>query len=461
MKKLLLLLIVIIPLFAKAQIIKGIVYSKRDSLPIENTNIFSLSSKSGTITNTKGEFSIQLLAKFKNEEILEFSHVGYTTNTFSLSYLARNNYKVYLEEEVQNLSGVTITSNHKLKIKLAFDKINSLRHPVFAFGSFMKDDIIYMTGGDPFPDINWFEKFRSERADFELPDFVAGNQNTYAKPHYKKFLTMYDIKNNTWEISKLKLKPRAYHNTHFYNNSIYVLGGKKILVNKISSWEYLEDKIEVLDLSTQTIAVDKTNPHLAANFASFSYKDNIIVLGGSVKMTENGKKEYSDKVHLYNITSGYWYELPAMLAAKETTGILIDDKIYIIGGNDGKPTNKIDSFDLITEKWQTEAELFEGLERPAVAYHDNIIYFFEDGKMFTYDLKLKVLKEYEIDLLLKYSAMYYSNEKLYILGGRFDSSYSKIPSAKIFTISTEEFMTTKPLKIKSFSKEVNFAATNG
>lgn len=459
MKKLLLFLF-FLSLSAVAQKTNGTVFSLKDNLPLENTNIFALSSKSGSVTNSKGEFSIHLGAKFKDEEILEFSHIGYVTQTYSLSYLAKNNYKVFLEEKVENLSGVIISSNHKLQLKLSFNKINSLKHPVFGFGSFIKDDIIYMTGGDPFPNINWLEKYRSERADFQLPDFINGNQNTFAKPHYKRFLTTYNIKTNTLEISKLRLEARAYHNIHFYDNSIYVLGGKKILVNKISSWEYLQDQIEVLNLSTQTIATDKTNPHQAANFASFSYKDNILVLGGSVSANENGDKNFSNKVHLYNITSGYWYELPNMLTAKETAGILIGDKIYLIGGNEGKLSTQIESFDLITEKWQPEAEIFTGLERPAIAHHDDVIYFFEDGKMYTYDLKLKLLKEYEIDLPLKFSAMYYSDEKLYILGGRVDNSYSQIPSGKIFTVSTKEFKLTKPLKTKSFS-EINISKSNG
>lgn len=125
-----------------------------------------------------------------------------------------------------------------------------------------------------------------------------------------------------------------------------------MFVNKISSWEYLQDQIEVLDLEKQTIKTDHTNPHQAADFASFTYKDNIIVMGGSVKSTESGVKDFTDKVHLYNISSGYWYELAHMPIAKETTGALVDDKIYLIGGNNGKPISQIESFDLATEKWQ-------------------------------------------------------------------------------------------------------------
>lgn len=458
MKKLLYIFL-LIPLFSTAQNFTGAVFSVNNDA-LENVNISAISSKTGSITNKNGEFSITILSKFKSDEILEFSHLGYITARFSINYLKSQNFKIHLQENVENLSGLTIISNLKLKPKLEFSVLKNLRYPIYSFGSFLKDDKIYVSGGDPFPDINYLEKGRSERADYTLTDYLARAEYTYAKPHYKKFLLTYDIKNNLWETAMLKLKPRAYHNMLYYKNSIYILGGKKILVNSISSWEYLEDNIEVVDidsLNTKNIQVDKTNPHQAVDFASFSYKDNIVVLGGSVNTTEDGKKSFTNKVHLYNITSGYWYELENMPIAKETSGVLIDDKIYLIGGNNGKPTTQIETFDLITEKWQIEGESFSGLERPAVTYNDRMIYFFENRKMYTYDTKTTQLKEYDIEIELKHTAMFYHNNKLYILGGRFENSYSKIPSGQLFCIDLEEFKTTKPMKAKYLSQQTTLA----
>ncbi|WP_369615107.1 carboxypeptidase-like regulatory domain-containing protein [Flavobacterium sp. CFS9] len=452
MKKLLLISF-FLPLLSIAQNINGVVISQKDNLPLENTNIHALSSNVGTITDENGKFSIKLLSKYDKEEVLEFSHLGYATKRMSLSYLTKQNFIVLLEENTENLSGVTIASNSKLKTKISFNSLAPLKYPIFSFGSFLKEDKIYVSGGDAYSEIDQLAKVRAKKADPNFQDYIAEAQNA-GKRHYKKYLAIYDIKNNTWETQDLKLQPRAYHNIHFYNNLIYVLGGKKILVNKISSWEYLQDKIEVVDLDKKSIKTDKTNPHQAADFASFSYNDNIIVAGGSVKRDENDKKDFTDKMHLYNITSGYWYELPSMLTAKETTGILIDNKIYFIGGYNGKPLSQIETFDLTTEKWGFPGELFTPLERPAIAYNNNIIYFFEDRKIYTYELKTKQLKEFEIELESKRAAMYYNNNKLYILGGRIDNSYSQVPSSKVYSVDINEFETTKPNKIKSLSQEV-------
>ncbi|RKR09122.1 Kelch motif protein [Flavobacterium sp. 90] len=450
MKKLL-LIIFFLPLITIAQNIKGIIFSQKTDLPIEDTNVFALSSNTGTLSNVKGEFALKLDTKFKDSDTLQFSHIGFITTKISITDLKKLDFKVSLPEDVENLSGVTISANQKLtlKSKLSFKKLSALKNPVFAFGSFLKDEKIYVIGGDASFDSDAFKKVRLEKPDFSLKDYLDEIKYNTTLFYYKGDFSTYNIKTDSWEVSNLKFKKRAFHNIHFYNNSIYVLGGKRISVN--GKFEYLQDQIEVLDLDKQTIKTDNTNPHQAANFASFLYKDNIIVMGGSVKMSEKGKKDFSNKMHLYNLTSGYWYELDNMSTAKEATGILIDDKIYLIGGNNGNPISQIESFDLISQKWQIEGELFSGLERPAITYHDNIIYIFENQKMLVYDLKTKQLKEYIVELGLQLSAMYYDTNKLYILGGRTENEYSTIPSANVFSIDTEEFKTTQPNRIKVLS----------
>lgn len=461
MKKLLLLFITF-PLLSIAQNINGTIVSQETKLPIENTNVFALSSKVGTITDEEGKFSLKLLSKFKDDEIVEFSHIGYVTAQFSLSYLRKQNYKVFLEDEIQNLSGVIVRANHKLNLKLPYNKLTSMKHSVHSFGSFLKDDKIYIIGGDASYEVDRLGLIRSARADFTLTTYMEAYQQSAVLSYFRRDFSIYDIKTNTWEYPKLesKLKKRAHHNIHFYNNSIYVLGGKTVKVNQKNSWEYLQNENEVLDLNNQTIKVDYTNPHQASDFASFTYKDNIIVMGGSVKMTEKGKKDFTNKVHLYNITSGYWYELDAMPTAKETSGIVIDDKIYLIGGDDGKPVSKIETFDLNTQAWQTEGDLFYGLEKPAIAYQDNMIYIYEDRILYTYDLKTKQLKEYETELALKYSAMYFADNKLYILGGRTENKYEKFASSTVFIIDIDDFKNTKPTRTKIVKKEMNLTKAN-
>lgn len=447
-----------------SQNIAGTVVAEKNGRPIDNANVSLFNYKTSTMTSKKGEFSLRLPSSFKEKDTIEFSHIGFTTLKISLEDFKKFKFKVSLQEEIENLPELTISSNShvKLKSKLAFKKLSPLKHGIYAFGSSIKNGSIYVVGGN--------SSFSSDAFQRAKDKTITENMDTFMKFYYDELrrqegavlytgdFLIYDIKNDNWHTSEMKFKKRAHSNVHFYNNTMYVLGGKRTSAN--AKFEFLENEIEVLDLTKNEIKIDKTNPHQAINFASFSYKDNIILMGGSTKSNLKGKKQFTDKVHFYNLTSGLWYELSNMPNAKETSGVLIGDKIYLIGGNDGQALSDIEVLNLIDEKWVKEGKLFSPLENPAITSQNNTIYIFEDRKVYTYNIVDKQLKEYNIDLELKSSAMHFFNNKLYIIGGYTYNHYSTNPSSYTYSIDIDEFDATKPNRIKVLSKESNAATSN-
>jgi N-acetylneuraminic acid mutarotase len=335
---------------------------------------------------------------------------------------------IILEEKIEYLDDLTISStdNKVLKSKLSFTKLATLKYPIFSFGSILSSNKIYVIGGDGSFKTDAFKKLQYEKPDFSMNDYIKELQFQFSGQYYKGNLLIYDINTNQWESSEIKFKKRAYHNLNIYNNIIYVLGGKRVSVN--GKFEYLEDKIEVFDTNKATVTIDNTNPHQAANFASFTYNGTIITMGGSIKMSEKGSKTFTNKVHSYDINSGYWYELTNMPSAKEANGVLINDKIYLIGGFNGKELPSLESYDLLTDSWKSEGELFDSLGYPAVTHKDNIIYIFENEKIYTFNIDTKEMKEYLINLPFKASKLYYSEEKLYLIGGYIENFHSQYPS---------------------------------
>ena len=79
----------------------------------------------------------------------------------------------------------------------------------------------------------------------------------------------------------------------------------------------------------------------------------------------------------------------------------------------------------------------------ALTYHDDTIYIFNDGKIYTYDIHTKTLNEYVIDLRLKASELYYYEDKLYLLGGYTYNEYSTTPSDNFYSIEVNEFLNTE------------------
>lgn len=449
MKEIILILL-LSPLLGFTQNVKGTVLDKKSNLPIQDVNINLNQSDGSTTSNENGKFNLKNSRNIEDDDSLYVSHIGYTSKKISFSEMKKNNYLIFLDEKIENLIGLTLSAanhNKELKSKLNFTKLASLPYSISAFGALLYQDKIYVIGGDGSFKTDAWKKLQYEKPNSEMNDYLKELQFEFSGQYYKGNLLIYDTNTNQWEKSILKFKKRAYHNLNIYNNTIYVLGGKRVSVN--GKFEYLEDKIEVFDTNKETVSIDNTNPHQAANFASFTYNGTIITMGGSIKMSENGAKTYSKKVHSYDINSGYWYELKDMPIAKETNGILFKDKIYLIGGFNDKPLSTIERFDITTETWTTEGELFNNLNYPGITNIEDMIYFFENEKIYTYDIATKTLKEYLINIPLKDSKLYYCDDKLYLLGGYLENYYSKYPSSSLFSINIDEFENTKPNRIKT------------
>jgi len=429
-----------------AQNINGIALDKETNKPLKGVHVYIKNTNKGTLTNKNGAFKLSE-SKINKKDTISFSHIGY--KSVNIPYQKFNkNYKIYFVKSINRLNEVGVVKKIKLKTSIRFNKLASMPTELHSFGSLLIDNKIYVLGGDITFEVDGLKKAANEHPNLSLFDHLQLAKQYWNYESYTGKLSIYDIKQNKWLVNdKQKFGKRAYHNLNYHKNKIYVIGGKRLARNR--NFEFLDNKIEILNLKTKTIAVDNTNPHQAINFASFVFNDNILIMGGSTKM-KNNKKTFSNKVHVYSLKTGYWYQLKNMPTAKETTGVLIDNKIYLIGGFNNESLTSIESFDLITGKWEKESDLFNGITAPAITYKDNIIYIFNDGNIYTYNINTKELNKYFIRLFLKSSKLFYTNNKLYILGGYLEDkdNSSVSPSSKLYTIEINEFNITKINKSK-------------
>jgi len=433
--------------FSFAQYIKGTVSDGTTKKPLKNVHVYIKNKEQVTLTNTFGKFRLNLSSQIKFNDTIFFSFIGYKTQKLIYSK-NKKNYSVSLVKNALKLDNVALVWERKLKPRLHYKKLTSMKRGLFSFGSLLKDDKIYVIGGAASIIVDEMKKsFDYDPENFEAM-VLSGRlkANNFTRQFYRGDLYIYDIKLDSWEVTDKKFSKRAHHNLNNYGDKFYVIGGKTLSMGR--KYEYLADKIEVFDKNNKNIIIDGTNPHQAVDFASFTYDDNIIVMGGSIKKNKNEVKEYTNKVHLYNLKSGLWYELTTMPSAKETNGVLIDNKVYLLGGFKEKPLTEIESFDLISGKWEKEGDLFNGMSSPAIAHKKEVVYLFDGGKIVTYNIKTNELKQYLIDLDLKFSKLYYANNKLYILGGFRENSYSFFPSRALYSIDLNEFETTNIHKSK-------------
>lgn len=419
---------------------KGIVLDEKLNKPLDGVNVYLPNSTVLAVTNTRGEFNLKKLSAINKTDTVCFSYVGYAAKKVTVEELRAKNYIVYLSETALQLKGVTVVSTvENLKNTIDYKQLASLKDGLYAFGSLLINNKIYVIAGNT----SFGSSSGLEALELYGDDFLQHMKPTISWREYSGAMHIYDIATDKWITDNQKFSKRAYHDMHYYNGKIYILGGKTL--SRDAATEYLDDKFEVYDLNKKTLLVDHTNPHQAINSASFTYNGSLIVMGGSTRLKSNGDKEYSNKVHLCDLKSGYWYELDKMPDAKEAKGVIIGSKIYLIGGYRSRPLSEIQSYNVATAQWTTEGELSYEVDRPGIAYNSKTIYIFEDGKIQTYNTETRESNTYLIDLNLKSPELFCNNNKLYILGGfQLDNSLVS-PSSDLYSIDLDEFDKTRTL----------------
>ncbi|MCK0109280.1 carboxypeptidase-like regulatory domain-containing protein [Flavobacteriaceae bacterium S0825] len=425
--------------------------------PISDVNIKVKGIDKGFATNHNGVFTINSNDNLKNTSILIISHINYYPEEITLKNLEKLDHTVYLLKNTSRLDEIIVSAKKKRVRRreqlLKFTKVSTMPKGLFAFGASEKDGKVIITGGEKSVTTNTFDEIIEKDKAMESASFGMTMEdmleNMVIKANWKNYSSkvhVYDLNKNMWSDTNKKNIKRAFHNSHIYDNKLYVVGGKR--VSNLKGKEYLENRIEILDLEKNTKIIDNVNPHKAVNFASFIYNDNLIVMGGSIKSTIEDVKTFSKEVHALNLQTGLWYNIGNMPIPKETQGVLIDDTIYLVGGHNNDPINNIETFNLKTGRWTKEGELFKSMINPGVLAVEHMIYIFNNGTFFTYNINTKRLSEYKIELGLHAPKIFVNNNKLYLLGGFTSDDVSVIPSKSVYSIDLSEFENFKIIKTK-------------
>ncbi|RIV44514.1 carboxypeptidase-like regulatory domain-containing protein [Flagellimonas pelagia] len=439
------------PLSITAQQITGVVADGKTKEPLEGVNIYLDDSSMGTVSKADGTF---LLKNGKAGDTIFFRYLGYNTVDYALkTFIGQKRDTVFLFPAEERLGEVEVAGRKKMRDKIIAEKLPPMKYALTGFGSTIVDGKIYVIGGDRSYKEDNFNKEYEKLS--ELDPTQLSNPAIFSKlfsshneawTAYSDKLQIYDPLSNGWTESKTKFSKRAYHTLAQHNGKIYVMGGKTLATN--GAFEYLANTIEVYDIKKDTIMVDEVNPHQASNPLAIEYGDDILLIGGSTKMLKNGKKEYSDKIHFYNVPKGFWYELGKMPKGLEPNGAIVNNKLYIVGKND-ESQNGIFQFDLATGKWLKMDEFASSLENPKFTQGNGILYIYQKEILFTFDPKYGELKKYFVNVNLENPNLHFYDGYIYILGGTETREFSTHPSADVYRVDVRDFQYTKPVTVDS------------
>lgn len=445
MKNLLFLLSILVGSQVWSQHFKGIVIDAKTNSPIEGVHVYSEELEKGTLTNSEGIFKFLDFSSI-NEIKIKLSHVAYHSKNVLIG--AKEYQTIPLNKKVELLHEVEIPMNQKLNKRIAFKKLAHIKNGVHAFGVTHYNGKIYVIGGNSSYNIDDMKQTLLNYPD--LHDF-GQYLNKVKKSSWKKIfngdLRVYDIEADKWYFHKDKFNDRAHHRISIWDDKLFIIGGLRLTPS--NKREYLQNDIEILNLRKDSSNVDYTNPHQAVDFSLTRFKDHLILMGGSTKLKRNGFKEYSNKIHFFNLKTGHWYDMGVMPIAKECNSVLVGEKIFIVGGFNRKPLHNIESYDISTQKWKLEGEMFSGITKPALAVNDETIYIFDNGKILTLNVYTKELLEYAIELYLVNAEMLFVDDKLIIIGGLKVDGTAAIPSRGVYSIDPNEFEKTIIQRSKS------------
>jgi N-acetylneuraminic acid mutarotase len=234
-----------------------------------------------------------------------------------------------------------------------------------------------------------------------------------AKEKYTGLVEKYDIAKNHWSILTTSLITKQFASSIIVGNELYVFNGD---LNDGT----LNKKMEVVDLNTGEIEFSTDNPIPAHAAGVASWNQTIYFFGGNISA---GKQKYSNNLYKFDTTTRKWTKLSNMPEKKETKGVIIDGKLYVLGGYNGKVSDNITMYDIETDKWTKLSDLPSGISaHSVVAYGKKIFTVFDyTNQTFIgyYDIptnKFTVLEQSNM-IGRRHAGAHIVNDKLYIMGG--------------------------------------------
>lgn len=441
-KLLLLLTLMCCSSLSSSQTLQGVIKDFETKQPIRDVHITSSAITNSTISGEEGKFEVRLKEVVSPTDSISFSYIGYATLVLSLNKLGRSGNEVFLVPVVDHLSEVNLDSERLLSKTLKFSEVAPLRYGVYLFGSTDVGNKIYVVGGDAsVVEEPIKERMATALGETTLSEIMHKARPNFSTPKYLEVIQIYNAETDEWTISPVRVSKRAGHNAVVHGKKIYILGGKHL--DQSGQKVLLSNKVEIIDLQKDSLLVDPVYPHQASGAAAVHHGDDLLVLGGSTRLDSRGKKIFTDEVHLFNFLTGNWFEAGKIPNGKEMKAVNIQGTIFVIGGSDGSVPNGIESLDLTTGKYKTEARLQHRFDSPALVSNGDVIYIYERGKFHTIDVGKREMKTYRINLQVEEPNLHIWNQKLFVIGGYKEQLYTKTPVAECYKIALEEFNKTE------------------
>lgn len=177
---------------------------------------------------------------------------------------------------------------------------------------------------------------------------------------------VYDITKNSWEEleTTLPVDYFAYSGSTIYNDDIYILGGSHSSTGYSYVYKY--------NITSNTWTKLTNMPKGVSQLTSQLHNGKIYCFGGKVSSSS-----VNSNIFVYDIAGDSWETISSTYAWIGSTSQLYNGKIYLLGGYDGGTDgfkSVIDIYDIQSDKWSTGPNLACGRENAESVLIDDKIY---------------------------------------------------------------------------------------
>lgn len=160
---------------------------------------------------------------------------------------------------------------------------------------------------------------------------------------YHSTVDIYDVTTNTWLVTNMSEKKYSTAAASVGNKVFFVGGIGTNTVGNTTYFGHLKNKVEIYDLSTNTWSVS-TIGEAKSGISAVTLNDKIYLAGGYL----DGIYKFSSVIDIYNNATGGW-SASTLSEPKQVPGIGIGNKIYYMGGWNGKELCKVEIKDITTQ----------------------------------------------------------------------------------------------------------------
>jgi len=159
--------------------------------------------------------------------------------------------------------------------------------------------------------------------------------------YYTSDIEKYNFATDSWSAfspaGSASIIAKTYANAEIVNNKLYIFNGK-------TAYDTNNNQLEIIDLSTGIVTYGTTNPFPVSNAGSAVSGNDIYFFGGNLASDLNAS--YSQAMFKYNTISNQWSQLSDISQAMQTTGAIVNNKLYTVGGYSESNT-KIEDFESV------------------------------------------------------------------------------------------------------------------